>query len=392
MKKLKKFAALGLTAAMVASLAACGGKTSDAGSDSGSGEENIKLSLFAGSIPENTPTGGALKVMADYINENSNGTLTATAFYDTALGDATSMVQGLQQGTVDIGVSGTAYFSGLVPEVEVFQLPFLFSNLEEARAACEGPAKDAIFEKLAENGIIGLSFWENGFRELSNNIRPVKTPDDMKGMKMRTLSAEVQVETWKAMGALPAAIDASELFTALQQGTVSAQDNPLHEIVSRKFYEVQPYVTLTDAVYTPFLMAMSEATWNKLSDSQKEVIMEAAEVAREEQLKLTDEAQAEALQTLLDNGVTVEENPDKEAFKEKAMPTWSLFTDQYGTELVDMIQNSAPAAEEAEDTEAAADDAAVEDTEAAEAAEDTEAAEEGETEAAEAAEGETVAE
>ena len=396
MKKLKKFAALGLTAAMVASLAACGGKTSDAGSDSGSGVENIKLSLFAGSIPENTPTGGALKVMADYINENSNGTLTATAFYDTALGDATSMVQGLQQGTVDIGVSGTAYFSGLVPEVEVFQLPFLFSNLEEARAACEGPAKDAIFEKLAENGIIGLSFWENGFRELSNNIRPVKTPDDMKGMKMRTLSAEVQVETWKAMGALPAAIDASELFTALQQGTVSAQDNPLHEIVSRKFYEVQPYVTLTDAVYTPFLMAMSEATWNKLSDSQKEVIMKAAEVGREEQLKLTDEAQAEALQTLLDNGVTVEENPDKEAFKEKAMPTWSLFTDQYGTELVDMIQNSAPAAEEAEDTEAA-DDAAIEETEAAEAAEDTEAAEEGETEAAEgagaeAAEGETVAE
>ena len=116
-------------------------------------------------------------------------------------------------------------------------------------------------------------------------------------------------------------------------------------------------------------MGMSEATWNKLSDSQKEVIMKAAEVGREEQLKLTDEAQAEALQTLLDNGVTVEENPDKEAFKEKAMPTWSLFTDQYGTELVDMIQNSAPAAEEAEDTEAAADDAAVEDTEAAEAAE-----------------------
>ncbi|WP_101877681.1 DctP family TRAP transporter solute-binding subunit [Lachnoclostridium edouardi] len=385
MKKLKKFAALGLTAAMVASLAACGGKTSDAGSDSGSGEENIKLSLFAGSIPENTPTGGALKVMADYINENSNGTLTATAFYDTALGDATSMVQGLQQGTVDIGVSGTAYFSGLVPEVEVFQLPFLFSNLEEARAACEGPAKDAIFEKLAENGIIGLSFWENGFRELSNNIRPVKTPDDMKGMKMRTLSAEVQVETWKAMGALPAAIDASELFTALQQGTVSAQDNPLHEIVSRKLYEVQPYVTLTDAVYTPFLMGMSEATWNKLSDSQKEVIMKAAEVGREEQLKLTDEAQAEALQTLLDNGVTVEENPDKEAFKEKAVPTWSLFTDQCGTEILDLIQSNLGAGADTADTEEAAaeEDAAVEDTEeaaedagaeAAEEAEDTEAA------------------
>ncbi|MEY8336756.1 DctP family TRAP transporter solute-binding subunit [Lachnospiraceae bacterium 62-35] len=348
MKNMKKFLALGLTFAMAASLAACGGSSkssSDSAQASGSaaksgGGDNIKLSLFAGSIPENTPTGGALKVMADYINENSDGTLTATAFYDTALGDATSMVQGLQQGTVDIGVSGTAYFSGLVPEVEVFQLPFLFSDLEQARAAVEGPAKDAIFEKLSQSGIIGLAFWENGFRELSNNVRPIKTPDDMQGIKMRTLPAEVQVKTWEAMGALPATIDASELYTALQQGTVSAQDNPLHEIASRKFYEVQPYITLTDAVYTPFLMAMSETTWNKLSDAQKEVIMEAAKVGKEEQLRLTDEAQASAKQTLIDNGCTIEEAPDKEAFKEKAMPTWSLFTDQYGTELVDMIQKN----------------------------------------------------
>ncbi|WP_243008897.1 DctP family TRAP transporter solute-binding subunit [Clostridium sp. AM58-1XD] len=357
MKNMKKFLALGMTFAMAASLAACGGgKKEEApkadsgakteGSEAAGGDasasgvtgDKVKISLFAGSIPENTPTGGALKVMADYINDNSNGTITATAFYDTALGDATSMVQGLQQGTVDIGVSGTAYFSGLVPEVEVFQLPFLFSDLESARAAINGPAKDAIFEKLSGAGLVGLSFWENGFRELSNNVKPIKTPDDMKGIKMRTLPAEIQVETWKAMGALPATIDASELYTALQQGTVSAQDNPLHEIASRKFYEVQPYITMTDAVYTPFLMAMSETTWNKLSDSQKDLIMKAAEVGQEEQLKLTDEAQAAAKQTLIDGGCTIEEEPDKEAFKEKAMPTWSLFTDKYGTELVDMIQ------------------------------------------------------
>lgn len=354
MKNMKKFMALGLTFAMAASLAACGGKKAEApateaaktegeaapaGDASGVTGDNVKLSLFAGSIPENTPTGGALKAMADYLNENSNGTIKATAFYDTALGDATSMVQGLQQGTVDIGVSGTAYFSGLVPEVEVFQLPFLFSDLESARKATEGPAKDAIFEKLSGKGLVGLAFWENGFRELTNNVKPVKVPDDLKGIKMRTLPAEIQVETWKAMGALPATIDASELYTALQQGTVSAQDNPLHEIVARKFYEVQPYVTMTDAVYTPFLMAMSQMSWDKLSDSQKELVIEAAKVGKEEQLRLTDEAQANAKQTLLDNGCTIEEEPDKEAFKEKAMPTWKLFTDEYGTELVDMIQN-----------------------------------------------------
>ena len=353
----KRILAFLLALGMVSTLAACGATsgTSSTGStgsttasadvpeagEVASGEitgDKLTISLFAGSIPENTATGAALAVMADYINAYSDGTITAQAFYDTALGDATSMVQGLQQGTVDIGVSGTAYFSGLVPEIEVFQLPYLFENLDEARAATSGPAADAINEKFAEVGIIGLSFWENGFRELTNNVRPVTTPDDLQGIKLRTLSADVQVAMWEALGALPTPIDASEMYTALQQGTVQGQENPLHEIVARKLYEVQPYVTLTDHVYTPFYMAISQITWDKMSDSQKALIQEAADVAREEQLKLTDEAQASAKQTLLDNGCEIVENPDKEAFKAKTESTWSIFTDAYGTELLDMIQ------------------------------------------------------
>lgn len=356
----KNVLALSLAITMALTMTACGGGSSTSSSsgsgaastpvsadvpearEAASGEvtgDSVSLSLFAGSIPENTPTGGALAVMADYINAYSDGTLDATAYYDTALGDATSMVQGLQQGTIDIGVSGTAYFSGLVPEIEVFQLPFLFEDLETARAATSGPAADELNSMFEDKGIIGLSFWENGFRELTNNVRPITTPDDMQGIKMRTLPAEVQVATWQAMGALPTSIDASELYTALSTGTVNAQDNPLHEIVARKFYEVQPYVTLTDAVYTPFYMAASSATWDRLSESQQALVREAAEVARETQLELTDEAQASAKQTLIDNGCEIVEEPDKAAFKEKAMPTWSIFTDQYGTELLDMIQN-----------------------------------------------------
>lgn len=354
----KKIIAFLLAMGMLATMTACGGDTSS-NSNSGSNDntvvnenlpepgeaasaevtgDNLTISLFAGSIPENTATGSALALMADYINAYSDGTIEAQAFYDTALGDATSMVQGLQQGTVDIGVSGTAYFSGLVPEIEVFQLPYLFDSLEEARAATSGPAADAINEKFAEVGIIGLSFWENGFRELTNNVRPVTTPDDLKGIKLRTLSSDVQVAMWEALGALPTPIDASEMYTALQQGTVQGQENPLHEIVARKLYEVQPYVTLTDHVYTPFYMAISQITWDKMSDSQKALIQEAADVAREEQLRLTDEAQASAKQELLDNGCEIVENPDKDAFKAMTEPTWSIFTDAYGTELLDLIQ------------------------------------------------------
>lgn len=302
--------------------------------------DRFNISLFAGSIPENTATGEALALMAQYINKNSGGTINAEAFYDTALGDATSMVQGLQQGTIDVGVSGTSYFSGLTPEVDVYQLPFLFSDLASARANTDSnsPSCQAIFAKLEKKGIIGLAFWENGFRELTNNVRPIREPADMVGIKMRTLPAPTQVTTWEAMGALTTQIDAAELYTALQQGTVQAQDNPLHEIVARALYEVQPYVTLTDAVYTPFLMGMSKVTYDAMSESQQKLMKEAAVWARERQIAITDRNQATAKQTLLDKGCKIVEDPDKAAFQEKASASWALFTDNYGAEILDLIK------------------------------------------------------
>lgn len=333
-----------LLAAAVLGVSGCGSKAASGGAGGtgakASSESAIELSVFAGSIAENTPTGTGMKAMVDYINKNGGGTLTAKDYYDTALGDATSLVQGLQQGTIDIGLTGTSYFSGLVPEVEVFELPFLFDNLAEARKAAQGEAADRIFEKFADKGIIGLSLWENGFRELSNNVRPITTPEDLKGIKMRTLPSAVQVDTWKALGALPATIDAAELYTALQQGTVNAEENPLHEIVSRKFYEVQPYITLTDHVYTPFMMGMGKKTWDRLSDGQKQVVKEAALVGRDAQRKANEEMTTQARQVLLDNGCQIVDNPDKEAFKKIAVTVWKEFTDENGTELLDMIQKN----------------------------------------------------
>lgn len=150
---MRKTALYMLLASAVLSMGGCGKANQPASADNGgteakTAEASIELSVFAGSVAENTPTGTGLKAMVDYINENGGGTLKATDYYDTALGDATSMVQGLQQGTIDIGVSGTAYFSGLVPEVEVFQLPFLFDNLEEARAAVDGAARKKYLRSL----------------------------------------------------------------------------------------------------------------------------------------------------------------------------------------------------------------------------------------------------
>ena len=305
---------------------------------------HVEMSLFAGSLPQNTPTGEALGLMAEYINKNANGTIKAEVFYDTALGDATSMVQGLQQGTIDIGVCGTAYYSGLVPDVEVYQLPFLFEGLDAARAATArtSPSCQAVFAKMSDKGLVGLSFWENGFRELTNNKKEIKTPADLAGMKIRTMENHTHMASYAALGTTPGAsattIDAAELYTALQQGTVQAQDNPLHEIVARKFYEVQPYVTMTDATYTPLLLSMSKVTFDKLSSSQQQLIMEAADWAREKQIAITNEKQATALQTLKDHGCKIVENPDKKAFQDKAMASWELYTKPNGTAILDLIR------------------------------------------------------
>ena len=148
---------------------------------------------------------------------------------------------------------------------------------------------------------------------------------------MRTLAAKVQIATWDAFGAMTTQIDASELYTSLQQGTIDAQDNPLHEIVSRKLYEVQPYVSMTDATYTPFFMAISQKRWDSLDDAQKALVKEAAAVGRKAQLEATDAAQATAKQTLIDNGVTIVEDVDKAAFQALAMPQWDIFTSQSET-------------------------------------------------------------
>lgn len=177
-------------------------------------------------------------------------------------------------------------------------------------------------------------------RQLSNNTRAISTPDDLAGVKLRTLPSPIQQAAWSAMGALPQAIDAAELYTALQQGTVDGQENPLAEIVFRNMYEVQDYVSLTSHVYTPHTMGVSRQTWSSLSEEQQDLLQEAAEIGREANLAANDEAEAAALQTLLDQGVTVEEDVDREAFAELGTSVWPLYTDEYGSDLVDQIQQA----------------------------------------------------
>ncbi|MFC0673210.1 DctP family TRAP transporter solute-binding subunit [Brachybacterium hainanense] len=296
------------------------------------------ISVFAGSLPESTPTGVGVHAMVDHLNASGTG-FEATAFFDTSLGSASSMINALQEGTIDVAVSGSSYFSGLVPQIQAFELPFVFEDLEHARRATgPGAARDHLHELFEATKIVGLSVWENGMRQLTNNVRAIHEPADLQGIKIRTLPSPIQQAAWKAMGGLPQAIDASELYTALQQGTVQAQENPLAEIEFRKFYEVQNHLSMTSHVYTPFMMGVSRRTWNRLTQEQRTALEEAAEVGRAAQLDANDVATEKARTVLEDNGVAFVDDPDREAFRELGTSVWTQFTDAYGTELLDLVQ------------------------------------------------------
>ena len=328
---MKRLISLSLALVMFFALAVCA---------SASPQKVVELCVFSGGISKNTPTGTAVKAMIAEVEEKSGGSIIIKDFYDTELGDSKTMIQSLVQGTIDMGITGCSYYAGVVPQIQVFELPFLFEDVAQARAAVDGPARDIIFEKLAAQGIIGLSFWENGMRNLSNNVRPIKTLADLKGIKIRTLPAKIQIEAWKALGALPTPIDAAELYTALQAGTVSGQENPYILIRDQKFYEVQPYLTETRHVYTPFFFSMSKISADKLTPEQLQIIKDAAVHAQKVQRDANDTVEAAAKEFLIGHGIQIAEGIDLTEWCRQVIPVYSIFTDANGTEILDIVQSS----------------------------------------------------
>lgn len=299
--------------------------------------ETLTLSASSG-LPASNPASQAMDLMAEKISEYTDGSVEVDVFYDNQLGDPTTLVSNVAQGTVDIVVTGNSYFTGLVPELQVFELPFLFDSYEAARAAVDGPVGEKVMSMFEGTGLKPMYFWEIGFRHLANSVRPVQEPSDLEGIRLRTLPAPVQVKTWELLGAQPTPMDFSELYTSLQQGVVDGTENPFSDITSAKLYEVLDYMSLTAHVYTPMTLAISEQTWEKLDESQQEAVMRAAEEAKEYQRNLNDEEEAKGLETIKENGVTVEENPNVDAFAEIAVEAYDEFINEYGDELIEEIR------------------------------------------------------
>lgn len=281
--------------------------------------------------------GEALTYFAEKVPEYTDGSVLVEPYYAGELGNANACITGLMDGTIDFTVTGDSYYSSYVPELQVFELPYLFQNNEEVSAVLDGAPGEAIAAKFAGTGMKLLSFWDIGWRQMTNKVRPVQTVEDVKGIKIRTLTAKVQIAAWEAFGAVPTPIDKSELYAALQQGTVDAQENSLSLFIDDGFAEIQPYVSITNHVYTPAAFCVNENTWNSLTPEQQTGVMQALDEATLLMRNLSRQADIDGVEILEAAGCQVITDVDTSGFQEAAQSVYTVFTDEYGTEMLDLI-------------------------------------------------------
>lgn len=299
-------------------------------------EVTLKLGHIAD--PQNPYAQGAQK-FADLVAEKSGGTIKVEVYPSSQLGNQRDLVEGLTLGTLDLTMTSTAVLGNFHPQVAVFDLPFIFRDREHAFKALDTVGME-IAKDLEEKGMKVLAFYENGVRNMTNNIRPIRVPEDMKGLKIRVMEQPIYIAMMKALGANPTPMAFGELFTALQKGVVDGQENPAAHIYTKRFFEVQKYISLTEHTYSAEPLVVSMITWNKLTPEQQTIIQEAAEEACDWQRQLAIDLENGYWDKIRESGKSeIITDVDKEAFREATAPVWKDFEDQVGKENIEAIVN-----------------------------------------------------
>lgn len=272
-----------------------------------------RMIRFGYGLQEQSNQGRAAKVFAAEVEKLSAGKMKIRAVGAAALGSDVQMQQALIGGAQEMMVGSTATLVGITKEMALWDTPFLFNNAREADALLDGPIGDKIRAKLDEKGLLGLVYWENGFRNLTNNARPVTKVEDFSGIKLRVMQNAVFLDSFKTLGANAVPMAFSELFTALETKTVDGQENPYNTILSSKFYEVQKYLTVTNHVYSPWIVLVSKKYWDSLSADERKVLNDAAKTSRDFERKDTREEASRALGDLKAKGMQINELSSAEA-------------------------------------------------------------------------------
>lgn len=294
---------------------------------------------FAVTLPEPSHQGQGVARFVELVEQKSQGKIRIKAFYSGTLGNDVQVTSALQGGTIEFVVPQTTTLTGMVKPMEILDFPFLFDNEQEADAILDGPIGKRLLDLLPEKGLIGLTYWENGFFNATNSKRPIARVEDFQGLKFRAIQARISQETVRALGANPVPLAVPELYTALETRTVDGQGTPTAVIAALKLGEVQKYLSLTRHAYGAFVPLVSKKFWDKLSEADQRILVEAAVEARSYQRQVARDQARSAQARLAAAGMQVNEVAPAEIARMRAAvkPVWESFAKDVGTGLFNEV-------------------------------------------------------
>jgi TRAP-type transport system periplasmic protein len=291
---------------------------------------------FALAGPDTHPAAAGMKKFVESVAAKSGGKMKVTLFYNSALGGDQAVVSSIKGGTVDMSVMNSGILASEAKELAIFDFPFLFANEKESDAIVDGPVGQKLHKLLEDKGIIGLSYWELGYRQMTNGKRALNKVEDIAGLKLRVIPNPINVAWVKALGANPTPMPFPEVYGGLEQGAIDGQENPIGVIAANKFWEVQKHIALTNHQYNPQSVIFSKKVWDSLSAAEKKILDDSADEAAKGQREAARAAVAANLELLKKNGMTVTAFPPAEVAKlrEKMKPVIAQFSANVGEATV----------------------------------------------------------
>ncbi len=334
---MKKYLILVTVLLTVLSLAVFAGGSSEKSAAAAKPAVVIKIS---NGINESHPTYLACKEFEKLVESKLPGKYDVQVYANAQLGDDVRATEGVRMGTLEMVATSASPLTGLVPEFNVFDLPFIVTSFKAADAVYDGPVGAKIAGLLEPKGIKLLAYYENGFRQLTNSVREVKTPEDLKGMKVRTMQNPIHLSAWRALGANPTPMPFSEVFTAMQQKTIDGQENPIPTIFLSKFYEVQKFVTLSGHVYGPHILLINKKLFDSFPADDQKTIIEAAKASAKFQRETNRKMDSDFVAELKKNGmnVTVLTPEQVKVFQDATKAVYDEWIPKIGKELVAEFQ------------------------------------------------------
>jgi len=296
-------------------------------------EKTIK---FTTQNPKGHPLVMGMEKFAEIVQAKSGGKIKVNLFPGGVLGGDAPVVSALQGGTIEMASMNSGILASQVKDFEVYDFPFMFASSKEADAVVDGPFGKKMHAKLEPKGLIGLTYWELGFRQITNSKRAINKVEDAEGLKLRVIPNAINVDWVKALGANPTPLAFPEVYAALEQKAIDGQENPLTVIAANKFFEVQKYATLTNHQYNPQSVLISKKFWDTLSADEKKIISDAAVESTAYQRQQARAQAGTALDTVKKGGMQVNELAPAELakFREKMKPV----VDKHGAAIAETVK------------------------------------------------------